>query len=132
MTVAEARPGREYLRLLGVLGGVAAALVLIGYLPTRELGGEGAVAAMLAGCGVSLAGSLIGSLPVLFAGTGPSSPASLLASLGIRFFVVLGAAVGVAVAGWVATAPFLVWVGISYLAFLVPDVRFAVRQQQRS
>lgn len=134
MKAGAARPGRDYARLLLWLAAAAAALIAVGSLPTRELGGEEAWIAMLAGCAVSFVGSAIGALPVLVSGLGggAAAPASLLASLGLRFLIVLGGALLLSLSGAVADTPFLIWVGISYLAFLVFDVLYALRQQRTS
>jgi len=103
------------------------AVLVIGYLPTRSLGGEGAIAAMVAGCLVSVFASLVGGIPVALARRdGLGGIQSILASFALRFIVVMATALAVALSGYVDRGPFLVWVGISYLACLVADTRYAL------
>lgn len=100
----------------------------IGYVPTVRLGGEDAMAGLLAGCGVSLAGSWIGSIPIfvaLRAGCGAVNAA--LAAMALRFVLVGGAALAIALSGAVSKGPFLVWVAISYVVLLIADVMLALR-----
>lgn len=122
---------RRYLRFAATAAAVAAGLVAVGWLPTRRLGGDGAVAAMLAGCGISLAASL-GSGLVMTRGAGrvgaqPAAPLfRALGGMGLRLaaVVVLGFAAGLS--GYFPPVPLLLWVALSYLALLVVDTRFAL------
>jgi hypothetical protein len=97
MTAARS-PAAEYLRFLTWAVGVGAALALLGYAPTRRLGGEDAL---------PLQGMLISMLTRL---------AAVLA---------LGLAVGLA--GWFETRPLLLWIGLGYVAQLALDVWYVVR-----
>lgn len=125
-------PGRQsaagrFVRLLGLLVGAVAVLALLGYVPTRELGGEGAVGAMLAACAVSLVASIAGALPIALAEAGGGAGArETLLSMGARFAVAVVLALGLALSGRVERAPFLLWVGISYVALLIVDLRYVV------
>lgn len=108
--------------------GLVALVVAVGYVPTVRLGGEDAIAGQLAGCAVSLAGSWIGSLPVFFAlRVGSGALQAALSSMALRFVVVGGAAVAIALAEVVPKEPFLIWVAISYAVLLIADVMLALR-----
>lgn len=109
--------------------GAASVLVLVGFLPTRKLAGESGLMAMAAGCGVSLLASWLGALPVVIGSKsdGQAFGSAVVGSMAIRFFVVLLGTLVLALGTELARAPFLVWVGISYVVLLVVDTLFAVR-----
>ncbi len=117
-------------RFLGLLGAIGAILLLAGYPPTRNLGGDGAVQAMVAACVVSGLGSVIGALPVALAGRQQNGSSAWLPliSLGVRLLVVLAGTLAVVLGTGVARRPFLLWVGISYLGFLIADVAYGLAQ----
>lgn len=89
---------------------------------------------MLAGIAVSLAASALGGLPVWRAdrSVGPTPPAAILGSLAIRFLFVVLAALYMVWNQLVETAPFVVWVGLSYLILLPIDVRYLLRAGGKS
>jgi cyanate permease len=122
-------PAAEYARFLAWAVAIAIALVLLGYAPTRRLGGEGALPAMIAGCLIGVIASAVGALPVLLsrrAGSG-GSPLQGLYSMALRSvaMVVLGLSVGLS--GWFPIRPLLLWIALGYVAQLALDVRYAVR-----
>jgi hypothetical protein len=90
-------------------------------------GSEGMLA-MLAGCGISLAASAIGAIPVALAAGRPLNtfPHTLMAAMALRFGVVAVVTVAVALSGLLSPKPLLIWVAISYGAQLVVDTRFAL------
>jgi len=118
----------DWLGFLAWLTGIAAILIFGG---TRLVPGAGGAGREIWwGCLLSLAASIVGSLPILVAArSGRVEAGSLLGSLALRFLIVLGVAGTVALKGWLEPRAFLISVGVSYLAFLVADVRYAVRQQ---
>lgn len=133
MDAGRPRGGRQYTLFLALLVACTAGLILVGWVPTRRWGGEPAVGAMVLACLLCCVGSVLGSLPLVlgrfFGGSVGATPVSVLASLAVRFTWVAGSAAVVALAGWAEPRPFLVWVGGSYLAFLVVDVWFALAQR---
>jgi len=123
------RPGAEYLRFLGWAVAVAIVSALLGYAPTRRLGGEGALPAMIAGCAIGLVASAVGVLPAVFS-RGRDRPAPLqgmLAGMGLRLatLVVLGLSAGLS--GWFPTRPLLLWIALGYVGQLALDTRYAIR-----
>lgn len=116
-------------RFVAQTAGLGVGLALVGYLPTVRLAGRDAVGGMAAGIAVSLIGSWAGALPVaLSRAKGPSGAGSLvLAGMLVRFVVVLGLALSIALSGQVDRAPFLIWVGLAYLILLVADTHYALR-----
>ena len=127
MTTARPTALRRYAQFVVFTLAACAAVLVIGYLPTRSLGGEGAIAAMVAGCAISVFASLVGGIPVALARRDSlGGIQSILASFALRFIVVMGVTMAVALSGHFARGPLLVWVGISYLACLVVDTRYAL------
>jgi len=129
MTAARS-PAAEVLRFLLWAVAVGVALAVLGYAPTRRLGGEGALPAMAAGIVIGIAASAVGAVPVALARRPGSQTAPLqgmLVSLAARLaaVVVLGLAVGLA--GWFETRPLLLWIGLGYVAQLPLDVRYMLR-----
>lgn len=116
-----------YLRFLALAGGVALATALLGVLPTRALGGPGAVSGLLAACAVSFVASAAGGVPLAAAGRGPARVTAALAATAVRLLLMAVLGGGLAVAGWVPRTPLLVWLAVSYAAQLALDTWYAVR-----
>jgi phosphoglycerol transferase MdoB-like AlkP superfamily enzyme len=118
-----------YLRFLMWAVGVTAVTVLAGWLPTRRLGGEEAIPAMLAGCAVSLLASALGGVPIALARRASAAPArmqALLMSMALRFGAVVVLALAAVLSGLFHTAPLLLWVAIGYAVQLVVETRYAL------
>lgn len=120
-----------YLRFLAWAVAVTVVLALLGWFPTWRLGGDGAVLAMLAGCGVSVVASALGGASIaLTRGTSPAAPAERLAALlkamAVRFAAVAVLGVAVTLSGLFDRAPLLIWIAVSYAAQLVVDTRYAL------
>jgi hypothetical protein len=122
-------PAAEYLRFLAWVAGVALLIALVGALPTRRLGGDEAIPAMIAGCVIGALASAAGGIPVA-RGRKATDPAgrlnAMLFSMLLRLVVVVGLGAA-ALAGGFERKPLLLWIGISYLALLAVDVRYAVK-----
>ena len=122
-------PAAEYLRFLAWVAGVAVLIALVGALPTRRLGGEEAIAAMIAGCAVCALASAAGGIPVA-RGRKATDPAgrlnAMLLSMSLRLVIVVGLGAAALASGF-ERKPLLLWIGISYLALLAVDVRYAVK-----
>ena len=118
----------SYLRFVLLLCVIGLALFAIGYLPTRKMIGPNAVSAMLTGGGLSFLASIVGSVPVALMGSSGAQAGSTgaLTSMLLRLFLVLGGSLGIAIVGPAQLNAILVWVGLSYLAFLFADVSFAL------
>lgn len=119
----------SYLRFLMWAVGVTAVTVLVGWLPTRRLGGEEAIPAMLAGCAVSLLASALGGVPIALARRAAAAPArmqALLMSMALRFGAVVVLALAAVLSGLFHTAPLLLWVAIGYAVQLAVETRYAL------
>lgn len=133
----------RYLRFAGLSVAVIALLAALGWIPTRRWAGAEAIPALLVGCGVSLAAALVGGLVIVrteakgrtgaeagsrgtSAAAGPQALFSALKAMGLRLVVLLGLGVATALSGAVALKPFLLWTGISYLALLPVETRYAL------
>jgi len=120
--------GREYLLFVAIVAGVSVALCLIGFWPTRRLGGEPALFAMPFAIGVAAFGSIVGGIPVLLArSSGDVKPHVVLVSMLVRLFVVVALAALVLLSASFALPPFLLWLAAGYLALLVVDTGYAMR-----
>lgn len=119
------------LRFSGLLIVAGGALALLGWYPTNNLGGASGIRGMLAGIGVGLAASLVGALPALRAkpdGDTTQLMVSLLGGSGLRIAVALALSLAIVLGSEIERAPFLIWVGLSYLALLPLDVLLTLRQ----
>ena len=129
MTGLRSRAAGEYLRFLARAVAVTIAIALLGYLPTRRLGGEGALPGMVAGCGIGLLASALAALPIAWARRVAVADQykALLASMGLRFALTLALAVSAALSGRFERVSLLLWVVIGYLAQLVVDTRYTLK-----
>ena len=123
---------REYLRFLGWAVVVGVALALLGYVPTRRLGGEGALPAMVAGCVIGVIASAVGALAIAryrrSRESGSGVPLQgMLAALALRFVTVLVLGLVAGLSGWFETRPLLIWIALGYVAQLALDTRYATR-----
>jgi hypothetical protein len=118
-----------YLRFRVWAVAISIAAALLGYVPTRRLGGDGALPAMAAGIAVGVIASAVGALPILLArrsGAAPS-PVQGLLSTAIRLAALVVLGVSAALSGVFETRPLIVWIALGYVAQLALDVRYAVR-----
>jgi hypothetical protein len=88
---------------------------------------------MLAGCGVSFLASLVGAFPVIRSGNGHSaqSVTILMGSMLLRVTAAVVLTVITALQGLFPPKPLVLWVGISYLAFLPADLFIALRAKRQ-
>lgn len=120
--------GGRYARFLGLAAAIVVALCALGWLPTRRLAGSGAVAAMFAGCGISLvAAALSGWLLVVVPGDTPEArmQRSFLAMV-VRLAVVVALGLAAVFSGEVTRQPLLFWIGTAYVALLPLEVKLAI------
>lgn len=128
MNPSPPKPTMRYVRFLLSALAVTGLVAVLGALPTWRMAGSEGMLAMLAGCGISLAASAIGAIPVALAAGRPLNtfPHTLMAAMALRFVVVAVVTVAVALSGLLSPKPLLIWVAISYGAQLVVDTRFAL------
>ncbi len=121
--------GAEFLRFLAWALAIGIATALLGYAPTRRLGGEGALPAMLAGCAIGVVSSVVGALPIAFSRRpgAPASPLQGLIAMGARTGTVLVLGLSIGLSGWFESGPLLIWIALGYIAQLALDVWYAVR-----
>jgi hypothetical protein len=127
--VTGASRGRRYLEFLGLAVLVVAALLGIGFFPTRRLGGDEALPAMLAGCLIGLTSAGVAAwLLVAANNTAPTARIeNAVRAMVIRLVVVAVLGVAAALSGGVARIPLLFWLATSYVALLPLEVRLAIR-----
>jgi hypothetical protein len=124
-------PAAEYVRFLAWALAATALAALLGFVPTRRLGGDGALPAMIAGCVIGWLASALGGIPVVLGRGKAADPTArlqaMLASMGLRFGVVLALGSAAAFSGWFGLKPLLLWIAISYMALLAVDTWYAVK-----
>ena len=124
-------PAAEYVRFLAWGLAATALAALLGYVPTRRLGGEEALGAMIAGCAIGWLASALGGIPVVLGRGKVANPTArlqaMMASMGLRFGVVLALGAAAAFSGWFGLKPLLLWIAISYMALLAVDTWYAVK-----
>jgi hypothetical protein len=121
-------PRRRYARFLGLAVAIVAALGAVGWQPTRRLAGPEAVAAMIAGCAISLlSAALAGLLLVTVSGDTPDArmKRSFLAMV-VRLAVAAVLGIAAALSGVFARQPLLFWIATAYVALLPLEVRLAI------
>ncbi len=108
---------------------VTAALMALGYGPTRRMAGDEGVPAMLAGCAIGFAASLVGTVPVMRARNEPhaASWSAAMVAMAVRMAVAIVLGVALALAGSFPAKPLLLWVVISHAALLVPDTLLSIK-----
>ncbi len=119
--------GGQYLGFLEQAAVVLVVLLALGYLPTAKTAGEEGLSAMVAGTGVSLVGSVAGTVPLLLSRSRTAAEAmpAVIGSIALRLVLVIALAAAVALSGVFATRPLLVWVALSHAGLLVPDTLYA-------
>jgi hypothetical protein len=118
----------RYARFLTVAVAIVAGLCAMGWLPTRRLAGADAVAAMVAGCAISLiAAALAGWLLIVVGGETPEArmQRGFLAMV-VRLAVVVVLGIAAALSGELARQPLLLWIAIAYVALLPLEVKLAI------
>jgi hypothetical protein len=118
----------EYLRFLAWVVAIAAAVALLGYVPTQRLGGDTALPALFAGCVIGLAASAVGGLPIALArGKTPVERLPVvMGSMLLRLVTAVALGAAAALSGRFARSSLLLWIVISYVALLVVDTRYAL------
>lgn len=126
MTREAGRALRRYALFLALAAVAAAALVAVGWWPTRRWAGEAGTVALVAGCAIAWLGSAVGGLPVMMADTLQRSTVGLvLSASALRPVAVLAVAAAVALSGRLPVAPLLVWAALGHLVLLVVDTLYA-------
>ncbi len=122
-------PAGAYLSFLALTACTVVGLMALGHFPTRELAGDGALAAMVAGCLISFVAALIGTVPVMLARglAAPNTVSPVMASMAMRLGAVALMGVAAAWSGWFETGPLLIWLLISHTALLAADIRLTQR-----
>lgn len=112
-----------FLRLAVASFLAAGVAMLIGYVPTRALGGPAAVGAMGLGVAIALGASLAGLVPaVLTLRLAPRERVGgTLAAMVLRFVLVLGLLLAGVLSGVAPRLPLAVWTVLAYLVLLAVD-----------
>ena len=122
------RPTASFVRFLLEAMVLTGLLIAIGWVPTQRVAGSEAIRGLLAGCGVSLAASVLSAIPAAFqAGKIERNAIGwMTAGMALRMVLALAGGLALAKSGWLAPGPLLVWLAISYAALLVVDTRFVL------
>jgi len=94
-----------------------------GVVPTRSLGGHGAVTAMVVAGGMSVLATILGSIPVIWASlrSPEKVPTTALGATLLRVVLLGVMAAPVAAYGGLPLRALLLWVAISYLVALAAE-----------
>lgn len=119
---------RRYARFLGFALGLVIALCAVGYLPTRRVAGESAVASMIAGCGISFVAAALAGW--LLTAVGAATPEARMQrgflAMMVRLVVVIVLGVVGALSGEFLRAPLLFWMATAYVVLLPLEVKLAI------
>jgi hypothetical protein len=123
------------LRFAGAAAATLAALCAAGAWPTSRLAGNEGLVAMGAAAGASFVGALLGFVPVARVAANPTPDArfhAVFLGFGVRLIATVAAVAFLLAAGVVATRAALVsWIVVDYVALLVLETAFAVRDVRR-
>ncbi|MBN2562187.1 MAG: hypothetical protein JXQ75_14785 [Phycisphaerae bacterium] len=109
-------------------------LVVVGYLPTRSLGGAGALEAMVAGQAVVVAvvyGTLVPALRRMATAEARVRLRIALKAGGVRFLLTVLIGAVVAWRGFVEPSVFLIWLAIAYVVMIKIEVWTLIRWGKR-
>jgi hypothetical protein len=131
-------PAAEYLRFLAWVAGAAVLIALVGALPTRRLGGEEAIPAMIAGCVIGVLASAAGGIPIALGrktarrtANTAADPAEklkvMMLSMALRLVVVVALGAAASLSGEFERVPLLLWIAIGYVALLAVDTWYAAK-----
>lgn len=117
------RPLRAYARLAALSLAAAVACLVIGYFPTRALGGGPAISAMGLGVGIALIAALAGLIPTIISlRASPRAQVSgTLLGMALRFALTLALLLAGLLGGTTARVPLAIWVVIGYLLLVTID-----------
>ena len=118
-----------YLGFLALTSAIVVGLMAVGQFPTRQLAGDGALAAMVAGCLISFVAALVGTVPVMLARgqAAPDTVPPVMLSMALRLGTVILLGVAAMWSGWFESAPLVIWLLLSHAALLVADIRLTKR-----
>jgi len=127
-TTTSSKASRRYARFLGLEVAVVLGLGVVGWLPTRRMGGAEAVVAMVAGCAIGLVSAALAGclLTVVSADTPEARMQRSFLAMMVRLAVVVVLGIAAALSGEFARAPLLFWIGTTYVALLPLEVRLAI------
>lgn len=126
-------PAAEYLRFLAWVVGVAVLIALVGALPTRRLGGDEAIPAMIAGCAIGILASAAGGIPIARGRrrTAETDPAEklkvMMLSMALRLMVVVALGAAASLSGEFERVPLLLWIALGYVTLLAIDTWYAAK-----
>lgn len=126
-------PAAEYLRFLAWVVGAAVLIALVGALPTRRLGGEEAIPAMIAGCVIGAVASAAGGIPIARGRKTATAadPAEklkvMMLSMALRLVVVVALGAAASLSGELERVPLLLWIAIGYVTLLAVDTWYAAK-----
>lgn len=118
-----------FLGFLALTTGIVVGLMALGLFPTRQFAGDGALASMVAGCLISLAAALVGTVPLMLARGQAASDTvpSVMMSMAMRLGAVILLGIAATWSGLFETAPLVIWLMISHTVLLVADIRLTQR-----
>ncbi len=120
--------GGRYARFLVSALAIVLVLLVVGVLPTRRLAGDAAIAAMAAGCLISLVAAALAALLIVSV-TSETPTAKMqraFLAMVVRLAVVVLLGLAAALSGEFARMPLLFWLATTYVVLLPLEVRLAI------
>ena len=120
--------GMRFARFLGLEVAIVVALFAVGFLPTRRLAGDAAIAAMAVGCLIGVAAAALAGwlLIAVHAETPSAGMQRAFLAMVVRLAVagVLGTAA--ALSGELSRTPLLFWLAATHVVLLPLEVNLAI------
>jgi len=129
----ERRAIGDFLRLVVAALVGAVALAAVGAVPTLRQAGQAGLVAMGAGIGITMIASILAALPIAYsrAPTPASRQIAFMGAIAARMFATLILFAVLVLTKSVATRPFAIWTGVSYLVLLAIETVTAIRLIKR-
>ena len=123
----------EFAQLIGAALLGAAILFGIGYVPTRQMGGDGAVVGMSIGLGICVIASTLGAIPIVcYRDPKPATrQVAFLGTIAVRMLTTLLLFAVVALSRKFDAKSLAIWTGTGYLALLGIETFTAIRLIKR-
>jgi hypothetical protein len=129
--MGSAARARRFLRFVAFAIAIVAAILALGFQPTRRLAGETGPWAMAAGCTISLVAALLAGWLVVIAAPATANArmqAAFLAML-VRLAVVVALGAAAVFSGMFSRSPLLFWLATSYVVLLPLEVKLAIESE---
>lgn len=121
-------PRTTYVGFASYVALCSIALIAVGFGPTRAFAGREAIHAMVLAVLIGVGASLLAGIPIWFAHRkGRGGLLEVVLPMAIRMILMLGFGFVAVTLPEMPRRPLLLWLGIAYVVFLLPDTWYAKR-----